>query len=202
LWTLAPHHIMWFRTRGCEMNRKDKPLSQFRLEVLFTPDDIEAAVGRLASEIRQDYHDKDPVLVGVLKGCFVFMADLVRALDMPLETEFISLSSYGPGRIGSRGKIEVVQGLRKLVRGRHVVIVEDIVDTGLTVDFALRYVRRRRPASVRVCALFDKASRRQIDVPIDYLGLSVPDRFVVGYGLDFDERFRYLRGLYYLEEEG
>jgi hypoxanthine phosphoribosyltransferase len=94
-----------------------------------------------------------------------------------------------------------VQGLRKPVRGRHVLIVEDIVDTGITLDFTLRYVRRRRPASVRVCALFDKPARRRIDVPIDYLGLSVPDRFLVGYGLDYDERFRYLPGLYCLEED-
>jgi hypoxanthine phosphoribosyltransferase len=174
-------------------------VSEYRLEVLFTPGDIESAVGRVAREIKRDYGDKNPVLVGVLKGCFVFMADLVRTLDMPLETEFLSLSSYGPGRTESRGKVEVVQGLRKPIRGRHVLIVEDIVDTGITLDFTLRYLRRRRPASVRVCALFDKPARRRIDVPIDYLGLSVPDRFLVGYGLDYDERFRYLPGLYCLE---
>lgn len=170
------------------------------MEVLFTPGDIESAVGRLAREIRRDYRDKNPVLVGVLKGCFVFMADLVRALDMPLETEFMSLSSYGPGRTESRGKVEVVQGLRKPVRDRHVLIVEDMVDTGITLDFTIRYLKRRRPASLRVCALFDKPSRRQADVAIDYLGLRVPDRFIVGYGLDYDERFRYLTGLYYLKE--
>jgi hypoxanthine phosphoribosyltransferase len=177
------------------------PLSQFQLEVLFTPGDIESAVARLAQEIRQDYHDKNPVLLGVLNGCFVFMADLVRALDMPLEIEFMSVSSYGPGRAQSSGKIELVQGLRRSVWGRHVVVVEDIVDTGTTVDFVLRYLRRRRPASIRVCALFDKAARRRVDVPIDYLGFSVPDRFVVGYGLDYDERFRYLSGLYCLKED-
>jgi hypoxanthine phosphoribosyltransferase len=184
------------------MIREDIPLSHSRLEVLFTPGDIEAAVGRLASDIKRDYRDKNPVLVGVLKGCFVFMADLVRALDMPLETEFMSLSSYGPGRTESRGKVEVVQGLRQPVRDRHVLVVEDIVDTGITLDFALRYLRRRRPASVRVCALFDKPAGRRVDVPIDYLGLSVPDRFLVGYGLDYDERFRYLAGLYCLKEDG
>ena len=177
-------------------------MSKFELEVLFTPGDIESAVGRLAREIRRDYHDKNPVLVGVLKGCFVFMADLVRAVDIPLETEFMSLSSYGPRRTESSGEIQVIQGLRRSVRGRHVVVVEDIVDTGITGDFVLRYLRRRRPASVRVCALFDKAARRRVDVPIDYLGFSVPDRFVVGYGLDYDERFRYLSGLYCLKEDG
>jgi len=184
------------------MIRKDTPLSQFRLEILFTPRDIESAVQRLCREIRRDYEDKNPVLLGVLKGCFVFMADLVRALDMPLETEFMSLSSYGPGRTRSTGRIEVIQGLRKPVRGRHVIVVEDIVDTGITVDYMLRYLRRRRPASLRVCALLDKTVRRRADVPIDYLGFKVPDCFLVGYGLDYDERFRYLPGLYCLKGEG
>jgi hypoxanthine phosphoribosyltransferase len=184
------------------MIRKGIPLSQFQLEVLFTPGDIESAVARLAQEIRQDYRDKNPILLGVLKGCFVFMADLVRALDIPLEIEFVSLSSYGQGRIESSGKIQVIQGLRRSVRDRHVVVVEDIVDTGITGDFVLRYLRRRRPASIRVCALFDKGARRRVDVPIDYLGFSVPDRFVVGYGLDYDERYRYLSGLYCLKEYG
>ena len=177
-------------------------MSGVQLEVLFTPGDIDSAVARLAREIRKDYRSKNPVLLGVLKGCFVFMADLVRALDMPLVIEFMSLSSYGPGRTESSGKIRVIQGLRRSVRGRHVVVVEDIVDTGITGDFVLRYLRRRRPASVRVCALFDKAARRRVDVPIDYLGFSVPDRFVVGYGLDYDEQFRYLPGLYCLKEDG
>ena len=177
-------------------------MSEYRLETLFTPGDIESAVDRLAWEIRRDYGDKNPVLLGVLKGCFVFMADLVRALDMPLETEFVSLSSYGSGRTQSTGRIEVIQGLRKPVRGRHVVVVEDIVDTGITVDFTLRYLRRRRPASARVCALFDKTARRRVDVPIDYIGFKVPDCFLVGYGLDYDERFRYLPGLYCLKEDG
>jgi hypoxanthine phosphoribosyltransferase len=192
---------MCFHAHGYEKIRKDIPLSEYRLEVLFTPGDIESAVARMAQEIRRDYRDKNPLLLGVLKGCFVFMADLVRALDMPLETEFVSLSSYGPGRTQSTGTIEVIQGLRKPVRGRHVVVVEDIVDTGTTVDFTIRYLRRRRPASVRVCALFDKSSRRRVDVPIDYLGFKVPDCFLVGYGLDYDERFRYLPGLYCLKED-
>jgi hypoxanthine phosphoribosyltransferase len=177
-------------------------VSQFQLEMIYTPGDIESAVARLAREIRRDYSNKNPVLLGVLKGCFVFMADLVRALDMPLETEFVSLSSYGLRRTQSKGTIEVIQGLRKPVRGRHVIVVEDIVDTGVTVDFALRYLSRRRPASVRVCALFDKAARRRVDVRIDYLGYRVPDCFLVGYGLDYDERFRYLSGLYCLKEDG
>ncbi|MDM8000614.1 MAG: hypoxanthine phosphoribosyltransferase [Dehalococcoidia bacterium] len=171
------------------------------METVFTAADIQAAVARLAREIERDYRDKNPILLGVLKGCFVFMADLVRALNMPVEIEFISLSSYGPRRTQSTGRIEVVQGLRKPVRARHVLVVEDIIDTGVTLDFTLHYLRRRRPASVRVCALFDKTSRRKVPVSADYVGLTVPDCFLVGYGLDFDERFRHLPGLYCLKED-
>ncbi len=172
------------------------------LEILFTPGDIEAAVARLAREIERDYREKQPLLLGVLKGCFVFMADLVRALDMPLETEFIHLSSYGRGRAATSGRVRVVHGLRAGIKGRHVLVVEDIVDSGTTLDFILGYLRRRGAASVRVCALFSKEASRRVPVPVDYLGLSVPDCFVVGYGLDYDERFRYLRGLYRLKEDG
>jgi hypoxanthine phosphoribosyltransferase len=193
---------MWFHIPQIRIDLEGHTMPQSRLEVLLTPGDIESAIARLAQEIRQDYRDKNPVLLGVLKGCFVFMADLVRALDIPLEIEFMSLSSYGLGRTVSSGNIRVIQGLRGSVRDRHVVVVEDIVDTGTTVDFVLRYLRRRRPTSVRVCALFDKAARRRVAVPIDYLGFSIPDRFVVGYGLDFDEQFRYLPGLYSLKEDG
>ncbi len=172
-----------------------------RLELLFTPGDIDAAVARLAREVARDYADKNPILLGVLKGCFVFMADLVRALDIPLETEFISLSSYGRGRAQTSGTVRVVHGLRARVKGRHVVVVEDIVDSGFTLDFTLGYLRRRGVSSVRVCALFDKAACRRVHVPIDYLGLTVPDCFLVGYGLDYDERFRNLGGLYCLKED-
>ncbi len=172
------------------------------LEPLFTPEEIDAAVARLAREVRRDYADKSPVLVGVLKGCFVFMADLVRALDMPLEVEFMALSSYGRGRARSSGHVRVVHGLRASVRRRHILVVEDIVDSGATLDFTLGYLRRRGATSVRVCALFERAVARREAAPVDYLGLTVPDCFVVGYGLDYDERFRHLRGLYCLREGG
>jgi hypoxanthine phosphoribosyltransferase len=172
-----------------------------RLELLLCPQEIKQVVDRLAQEIKDNYGDKNPLLVGVLKGCFVFMADLVRCLDMPLEMEFLSLSSYGRHRTVSCGKVEVVRGLRAPVKARHVLVVEDIVDTGLTLRFTLDYLERKRPASVKVCTLFDKPAHRQTDVPIDYRGFIVPDVFVVGYGLDYDERFRQLPGLYSLQEE-
>ena len=174
--------------------------SERRPSILFTRQEIEAAVKRLAAEIRQDYLGKNPLLIGVLKGSFMFMADLVRLLDFPLEVEFIRLSSYGRGRESS-GRIKVGQALRAQIRGRHVLVIEDIVDTGLTLAFLMDYLRKKKPASLRLCTLTDKPSRRQVPVTIDYLGFTVPDRFIVGYGLDWDERFRYLPDICYLEDE-
>ena len=154
--------------------------SQPEYQIIFGKQEIEATVGRLAAEIRRDYQDKYPLLIGILKGSFVFMADLVRLLDFPLEVEFIRLSSYGRGKESS-GKIKVVQGLHSQIRGREVLVIEDIVDSGLTVAFLLDYLRKRKPASLKLCALTDKPSRRQIPVSIDYLGFTVPDKFLVGY---------------------
>lgn len=172
-----------------------------QLQVILTPQEIKQTIERLAQEIKGDYQGKNPLLIGVLKGCFVFMADLVRNLDMPLEVEFVTLSSYGRGRTESSGKVRVLRGLRTPIKNRHILVVEDIVDSGITLSFTLNYMQRRRPASLKVCALFDKATRRQVPVPIDYRGFIVPDVFVVGYGLDYDERFRHLPGLYALQEE-
>ncbi|MFC1932021.1 hypoxanthine phosphoribosyltransferase [Chloroflexota bacterium] len=172
--------------------------SQPKYQILFGKQEIEATVGRLAAEIRKDYQDKCPLVIGILKGSFVFMADLVRLLNFPLEVEFVRLSSYGRGKESS-GKIKVVQGLHSQVRGREVLVIEDIVDTGLTVAFLLNYLRRKKPASLKLCALTDKPSRRQIPVTIDYLGFTVPDKFLVGYGLDWDEKFRNLPDICVLE---
>jgi hypoxanthine phosphoribosyltransferase len=172
-----------------------------KLRILLSEEQIKQKVAELAAAITEDYRDKHPLLIGVLKGSFVFMADLIRALDIPLELEFIRLSSYGAAKESS-GKVRVVQGLKSSIKGRDVLVVEDIVDAGLTMNFLLEYLRRRKPASLRLCAMFDKPSRRVVDVPIDYLGFTVPDAFVVGYGLDFDEDFRYLPSLCILEDEG
>ena len=171
-----------------------------QLQALFTPEEIKGAVERLAREISRDYQGKNPLFLGVLKGSFMFMADLIRNLDMPLEIDFVALSSYGRGTESS-GRVNVVRGLHTPVKGRDILIIEDIADTGITLSFLLEYLRRKKPASLKVCALFDKASRRRVPMSIDYLGLSVPDVFVVGYGLDYDEKFRHLPGLYFLKEE-
>jgi len=169
-----------------------------QLKVLITQDEIRQAVARLAAEIRQDYKSKEPLLVGILKGSFVFMADLIRQLELPVEVDFIKLSSYGAGRETS-GKVKVVQGLKTPIKGRDVLVVEDIVDTGLTISFLLNYLQKKKPASLRLCALTDKPSRRQVPVTIDYLGFAVPDRFIVGYGIDWNEKFRYLPDICFID---
>lgn len=175
------------------MNSEPEP------KILFTRKKIAAAVKRLAAEIKQDYQDKNPLLIGVLKGSFIFMADLVRLLDFPLEVDFIRLSSYGSGKKSS-GRIKVVQGLSTPVKGRDVLVIEDIVDTGLTIAFLLGYLRKRRPSSLKLCSLTDKPSRRQVPLTIDYLGFTAPDKFLVGYGLDWDEKYRNLPDICMIEE--
>lgn len=168
--------------------------------LLFSAEEIKRVEERLAEEIRRDYQNKYPLLVSVLKGSFVFMADLIRLLNLPLEVEFVRLSSYGKGTVTS-GKVRVTGGLRSSLKGKDVLVIEDIVDTGLTLKFFLDYLQQRKPTSLKVCALFDKAPRRQFPVPIDYRGFTIPDAFVVGYGLDWDEKYRYIPDLCILEEE-
>jgi len=165
--------------------------SQSEPQVLISRQEIEAMVKKLAAEISEHYHDKSPLLVGILKGSFIFMADLVRLLDFPLEVDFVRLSSYGSGKESS-GEVKVVQELSTQVRGRDVLVVEDIVDTGRSVAFLMDYLQKKEPASLKLCVLTDKPSRRQVPVTIDYPGFTVPDKFLVGYGLDWDEKFRNL----------
>jgi hypoxanthine phosphoribosyltransferase len=162
--------------------------------VLIPQDKIRQAVAKLAAEIRRDYQGKQPLLIGILKGSFVFMAVLVRELGLPVEVDFVKLSSYGSGTETS-GKVKVVQGLKTPIKGRDVLVVEDIVDTGLTVSFLMDYLRKKKPASLRLCALTDKPSRHEVPVTIDYLGFTVPDKFIVGYGIDWNEKFRHLRDI-------
>jgi hypoxanthine phosphoribosyltransferase len=174
--------------------------SEPKPSILFTRKEIEAAVRRLAAGISRDYLDKHPLLICILKGSFMFLADLIRMLDFPLEVDFVMLSSYGRAKETS-GKVKVVQGLRAQIKGRHVLVIEDIVDTGLTIAFLLDYLRKRKPASLKLCALTDKAERRQIPVTIDYLGFTVPNKFIVGYGIDFNEKFRNLPDICALGDE-
>jgi hypoxanthine phosphoribosyltransferase len=173
-------------------------IRQSQLSILITREEIEQTVVRLAHEVESDYQGKHPLLVGVLKGSFVFMADLIRHLDVPLELDFVRVCSYGDGQESS-GIVRLVQSLSMPVKGRDVLVIEDIVDTGITISFVLEYLREQKPASLRLCALTDKPSRRRVPVAIDYVGLTVPDKFIVGYGLDCDERFRNLPDICVME---
>lgn len=169
------------------------------LEVLITEEEIGREVKRLAREISRDYQGRHLLLLGILKGSFVFMSDLARLLEVPVEIDFIRLSSYGSSK-ATLGKVRMVHGLSSKVKGRDIIVVDDIVDTGLATRFVIDYLNKRKPASVKVCALLDKPSRRKTSVPIDYLGIKIPDRFVVGYGLDYDERFRDLPDIRVVED--
>src|SRR5256714_12258134 len=159
------------------------------LEFLFTQQQIAGRVRELAAEIERDHRGKELVLVGVLKGAFMFVSDLARQIDLPLSVDFIGLSSYGE-ETESSGVVKITSDLTRPIEGRHVLIVEDIVDTGLTMRYLLDNLSTRRPASVKICALLHKPSRARTRIPIRYLGFEVPDRYVVGYGLDAGEKFR------------
>jgi hypoxanthine phosphoribosyltransferase len=169
--------------------------------VLLDEETIAARVCELASRISADYGDpSNLVLVGVLKGSFIFLADLARYLTVPHSVDFIAVSSYNRGTVSS-GAVRLIMDTRASVAGRHVLIVEDILDTGYTLDYLLRAFRAREPASLRACALISKPDRHEVQVPIDYLGFEVPDEWLVGYGLDYNDRFRTLPYIGVLKRE-
>ncbi len=161
-----------------------------RVEVLLTEEQLRARIAEVAAAITRDYEGKPLKLVGVLKGSFVFMADLARAIDLPVKVDFIGTTSY-QGTTSS-GVVRITNDLSWPITGEHVLLVEDIVDTGLTMKYLLSNLETRRPASLQVCALLHKPSRSKVDVPIAYKGFEIPDAFVVGYGLDWDGRLRNL----------
>jgi len=160
------------------------------MEVLFSREVIDRRVRELADRISLEYEGTEPLVVGVLKGAFVFMADLVRHLHVPCGIDFIRVASYGSGSVSS-GKVRIGKDIETPISGRDVLIVEDIVDTGLTLSSLVKILRERQPASIRVCAFLDKRERRQVPFEADYVGFSIPDHFVVGYGLDYNEKFRF-----------
>lgn len=160
------------------------------LKTLFSEADLKDAVERLAERIRSDYEGKDLLIVGLLKGSFVFMADLVRRLDMAVEIDFMAATSY-VGR-ESTGELVILKGLNESVHERHVLIVEDIIDTGLTLSQIRERLILEGPASLEICTLIDKPARRQTEVAVKYVGHEIPDLFIVGYGIDFDQKYRWL----------
>lgn len=153
--------------------------------------DIQARVEQLGRRIALDYEDKPLVLIAILKGSFVFVADLARAIDLPIAVDFMAVSSYGMSTQSS-GVVRIVKDLDHSLDGKHVLVVEDIVDTGLTLNYIYGHLKSRGAMSVKICSLLDKVSRRQVAVPIHYKGFEIPDEFVVGYGLDVEERYRNL----------
>jgi hypoxanthine phosphoribosyltransferase len=160
-------------------------------EIIIPEMELRRRVAQIALEISRDYSGKNPLLVGVLKGVLFFMSDLLQALTIPAEIDFIAVSSYSP-ETRKRGMVRLVKDLEVPISGRHILFVEDVIDTGLTLNYILNNLRARQPASLEVCVLFNKPSHRLIDIPIKYKGFDLPDRFVVGYGLDFRERYRNL----------
>src|SRR5437660_2665196 len=169
-------------------------MSEFRnpnLETLITSEAIQARIKELGAEISRDYAGRNPLLIGVLKGAFMFLSDLMRAIEIPLGIEFIAISSYG-SEMRTSGEVRIMKDLDVPIEGRDILVVEDIVDTGLTLSYLLTNLKSRGAASVKLVALLDKFERREKDVTIDYLGFKIPDAFVVGYGLDYAERFRNL----------
>ncbi|NMA92623.1 MAG: hypoxanthine phosphoribosyltransferase [Firmicutes bacterium] len=161
------------------------------LEILLSREQIAARVDRLADQINRDYENKKPLLVCILKGAVVFLSDLMRRLTLPVEIDFMAVSSYGQSTSTS-GIVRILKDLEYTVSEKDVLVVEDIVDTGLTLNYLCKNLLQRRPRSLKVASLLDKPERRKVDFIPDYLGFSIPDHFVVGYGLDFDERYRHL----------
>ncbi len=162
-------------------------------EVLLSEEQIQAKVAELGARISADFAGRELTLVSVLKGSLPFMADLMRAITIPVQIDLMEVSSYGGTATESSGLVRILKDLSSSIDGRDVLIVEDIIDTGLTLNYLVRYLRGKNPASLRICTLLDKPARRLIEIAIDYRGFEIPDQFVIGYGLDYGERYRNLR---------
>jgi hypoxanthine phosphoribosyltransferase len=169
-------------------------------EVLITEQQIRDRIAELGTQISADYAGKDPLLIGVLRGVFIFMADLVRAIAIPIEVDFIGITRYGPST-QTQGIVRLTKDLEINMQQRHVLFVEDIIDTGLSLRYILSTLQARQPASLRICTLFNKPRKRLFELDIAYTGFELPDRFVVGYGLDYEEGYRNLPFVGVLQEE-
>jgi hypoxanthine phosphoribosyltransferase len=170
-----------------------------KLKVVFTADQIQQKVKELAALISEDFGDDEIILICNLKGAFVFLADLCRHISTPLSIDFIATTSYKGAT--STGDVRIIKDLKMDVRGKNLLLVEDIVDTGYTIDYILRYLALHKPKSISICTLLDKKCKREIEIPIHYRGFEVPDRFVVGYGLDYNERYRELDYIGEIEQD-
>lgn len=170
-------------------------------QTLFAAEKLQARIAELGAEITRDYQDKgdEVVLIGVLKGSVIFLADLCRHINLPLTMDFMSIASYGDGTKSS-GVVQITSDLSKPIEGKHVIVVEDIIDTGLTAHYLFENLATRHPASVKLCSLLHKPDRSEVEVKIDYLGFTIPNKFVVGYGLDIAQKYRNLNFIGYVEE--
>jgi hypoxanthine phosphoribosyltransferase len=168
-------------------------------EVLISADEIQDKIAQLAKEVTEEYRDRDLLLVGVLKGAFVFMADLAREIQLPIEFDFMAVSSYGTSTKSS-GVVRILKDLDYEITGRHVLLVEDIIDSGLTISYLLRYLEARRPASLEICSLFWKKGQQAVPLEVRYPGFEIPPVFIVGYGLDYAEKYRNLPYIGVLKE--
>ncbi len=160
-------------------------------EVLFSEQQLADKVAELGARISADYEGKNPLVVSVLKGSYVFMADLTRQISIPCNVDFMAVSSYGTGT-KTTGEVQIIKDIGSKIDGRHLIIVEDILDSGVTLSFLMKILKARGASSIRLCTLLSKPERRKVDVPVDYLGFEIPDAFVVGYGLDYAEKYRNL----------
>lgn len=169
-------------------------------EILFSRDEIKKQVQEIAGRISADYSGRELIVIGVLKGAFIFMADLIRALSIPCKVDFVRVASYGAGSENS-GKVVLTKDIETSIKGRDILVVEDIIDTGLTLTYLVDWLRERNPQSLKVCAFLDKRKRRKVSFEADYVGFTIDDGFVVGYGLDFNEQARFLPEVYIINPE-
>ena len=169
-------------------------MAEDKLEILLSKDQLEKRVKELAAEISRDYMGKKPLLIGVLKGAVIFLSDLIRYLDIPVELDFMAVSSYGADTASS-GVVRIQKDLEQSIKDKDVIVVEDIVDTGLTLNYLYKNLSERQPKSLKVVTLLDKPDRRKVEFNADYCGFKIPDKFVIGYGLDYADDFRYLADL-------
>jgi len=169
-------------------------------EILFSEEAIKEKVEELGKKITEDLAGKDPIVIGVLKGANVFLSDLIRKIDIPVTVDFIAVSSYGLSTESS-GVVKIIKDLDFSIEDRDILIVEDIIDSGLTLKYLLENLKSRRPKSIRICTLLDKPERRKVDISVDYIGFDIPDEFIVGYGIDYAEKYRNLPFIASLKKE-
>jgi hypoxanthine phosphoribosyltransferase len=181
------------------INNKGWFVDNLHKEVLYPKDVIDKKVRELAGQISSDYEGKELIVIGILKGAFIFMADLIRCLTIPCRVDFVRLASYGAG-MSSSGKVVMTKDIETFIKDKDILIVEDVVDTGLTLSYLLNWLKERSPRTIKVCAFLDKRKRRKTPFEADYVGFVIEDGFVVGYGLDFNEKARFLPDIYVVRE--